>query len=184
MSNSSKANEPAALFTTMHGSRLYGLSNETSDRDRFTVLASPTARTIHSVTAWEDTVSMGWKRFLLNALSGSHQSVEALFSNRKSWSPQGLEFKPMFDAIRIEGGEVYEKYERTIRKFAYGDFKRRRHAVRLSYNLDELRREGRFNPEMTETERKLANQFATNMFGAELLDMLGVPVTNNSEWRV
>lgn len=163
------------IFTTTHGSRLYGLSHTTSDRDRFTVILDPNTKTVHKVDAWEDHVYMGWKRFLLNALSGSHQSVEALFSRRKSWTPEGLKFKPMLDAIRIEGPDVFLKYERTIRKFSFGDYKRRRHAVRLALNLQGLRDKGRFDPELTENQRKFVTQMATGYFGEELLEALEVP---------
>jgi hypothetical protein len=139
------------IFTTVHGSRLYGFAHADSDFDTYTVTTSTRTRVRQTVDeAGNDRVMVGLDRFLDLAYSGSHQSVEALFSPVKEWADTAASahYRPMLDSIRIGGADVYAKYERTIRAFSYGDFKRRRHAVRLASNLRGLRYHGRFNPRL------------------------------------
>jgi hypothetical protein len=159
---------PRVMFSTIHGSHLYGLANEASDIDSFTVTDSTSDRAFQALDFRDDRVTVGFNTFMARALGGSHQSVEALFSPYKVWNPAFEQFKPFIENAVVCGGPVYAKYERTIRKFCFGDFKRRRHAVRLSYNLQDLRRQGRFNPVMSEMEQIFANDAALNMKGEEL----------------
>jgi hypothetical protein len=70
---------------------------------------------------------------------------------REKWAP-------FIESLRVTGPEVFAKYERTITKFCCGDFKRRRHAVRLSFNLADLRESGRFDPEMSLTQVRYADK--------------------------
>jgi hypothetical protein len=160
--------QPRVIFSTIHGSRLYGLATENSDHDEFTVTDSTRTHAMQTVWGDRDSTVVGFNTFLVRALGGSHQSVEALFSPYKMWNPEFEHFKPFIENAVVCGGPVYAKYERTIRKFCFGDFKRRRHAVRLSYNLQDLRRQGRFNPVMSEMEQIFANDAALNMKGEEL----------------
>jgi len=134
------------IFTTIHGSRLYGFAHEGSDRDVFTVTDSPARKARHRKVGHEDHLTVGIFHFLDLATSGSHQSVEALFSPYKVWADTDAarQYRVMLESIRVGG--VAEKFERTIRKFCYGDFKRRRHACRLSLALDSLRLHGHMNP--------------------------------------
>lgn len=157
----------------MHGSHLYGLAHEGSDMDIFTVTDARTAGATHRVIDGVDTCEMGVDAFLERALSGSHQSVEAMFSPVKEWAP-GMDhvWGPMVEGHRITGADVFKKYERTIKKFCFGDFKRRRHACRLSLNLAGLRRDGRFSPVMTQVEALLATKFAEAFEGETLLNHL------------
>lgn len=148
------------IFSTLHGSHLYGLAHEGSDLDTYTVTDSTRVRVRQSVTGADDSVRVGFNAFLIRALGGSHQSVEALFSPVKEWNPAFDHLRPMIDNMVVCGSEVFAKYERIIHKFCFGDFKRRRHAVRLSQNLQGLRRDGRFNPRMTEEEKRIANSLA------------------------
>jgi hypothetical protein len=162
------------LFETVHGSHLYGLAHEGSDLDMFRVVAEPLRRAEHSVdsrlfaTQVVDTVRMGWVRFLVLAHSGAHQAVEAMFSPYKSWTEEGQWLKPVVERTRIAGPDVFAKYERTIRAFVFGDFKRRRHAVRLTLNLASLRECGRFNPAMDQHAIDFANELAEKYKGEEL----------------
>jgi hypothetical protein len=133
---------PEIIFTTVHGSRLYGFAHDGSDYDTFTVTDSRRMRTRQVVDdAGNDRVTVGLWHFLDLASSGSHQSVEALYSPVKEWADNDVarRYGPLLRSVRVGGGEVASKYERTIRKFAYGDRKRRRHAARLKLNLDDLR---------------------------------------------
>jgi hypothetical protein len=159
---------PRIIFSTVHGSHLYGLENDDSDKDRFVVTDSTAPRARQSVGPEYDTTIVGFNTFLIRALGGSHQSVEALFSPYKIWG-NGFEYmEPFLSSAVVCGPAVYEKYERTIHKFCLGDFKRRRHAVRLSLNLAGLRYDGRFNPVLSDLAKVHCNEMATLLEGEEL----------------
>lgn len=158
------------VFATRHGSRLYGFQSDSSDEDWFIVTDSPRPRASHTVRGGLDVVQMGWNAFLEHTLSGSHQSVEAAFSRRKMWGD--VSYAPFLDELRITGDDVFRKYRRTIKAFSFGDFKRRRHAVRLANNLSDLRRYGRFNPELTQREAAFAGTLAENLAGHALAGIL------------
>lgn len=163
------------IFTTIHGSGLYGLATEHSDIDIFTVTTSRNRKARQKLRVDAegrniDKVEVGLSTFLRRANSGSHQSVEALFSGRKVWMRP--EHRDFIESSFVCGEEVFAKYERTIKKFCYGDFKRRRHACRLSLNLYSLRERGRFDPEMTQAEIALANGFAKGFEGDDLVAKL------------
>lgn len=159
------------VFRTVHGSYLYGLAHSGSDRDTFIVTFEDSGRARQSITGDDDTVRVGWRTFLSLAASGSHQSCEALFSTQKEWTPEGLALLPLIEGMRVTGGEVAYKYERTIRKFAHGDFKKRRHAARLSLNLIGLRTQGRFDPTLSPWAIQMTNR-AAQLEGDDLLELL------------
>lgn len=161
------------IFETVHGSHLYGLARAESDLDLYKVYEGNGTKLRQSVQAGVDVVRGDLQAFLDRGLSGSHQSLEALFSPIKQWSP-GMEEKwgPFLDNIRVTGSEVFEKYERTIHKFCFGDFKRRRHAVRLAINLGDLRKFGRFNPRLSDLQAEVATHTAADYDGEELWRLL------------
>lgn len=148
------------LFTTVHGSRLYGFSHSNSDYDSYIVTDSVSNKARNKIVGDNDTVTVGLSRFMELAYSGSHQSLEALFSPYKEYTEEGLKYETYIENTRIFGGEVFEKYMRTIKKFSFGDYKRRRHAVRLAINLTELRRDGRFSPNLTSANIVFCNKVA------------------------
>lgn len=158
----------ATIFTTISGSRLYGFQRKGSDYDQFTVTDSTKETYRQRVSGEVDHVTAGFNAFLIRALGGSHQSVEALFSPYKEWNEEYLYLKPFIDNMVVCGAPVYEKYERTIRKFCFGDFKRRRHGARLSLNLADLRESGRFNPAMNLTDIEWCAAVATDLEGDAL----------------
>ncbi len=158
------------IFETIHGSRLYGLDHENSDRDSYVVTTSRRRKPRQTVQNGNDVVTVGISTFLEYAKSGSHQSVEALFSPYKVWHDES--WRPLIEGMRIGGADVFAKYERTIKAFCYGDFKRRRHAVRLSFALKSLRTYNRFNPLMTSQEIADANRLADQYEGFDLREKL------------
>ena len=166
------------LFFTPHGSSLYGFQHEKSDRDWFVVTDSPTLRVAkHSMQqladgSQVDIVYMRLERFLENAEKGSHQSVEAAFSRSLAFTPAGEQYRALLAGMRICSPEVESAYKRTVKAFSFGDFKRRRHAVRLTGNLHDLRLYGRFNPEMTYREAASAGALAENIAGHALAGIL------------
>lgn len=161
------------IFTTIHGSRLYGFATGSSDRDVFTVTTSTSPKARQKIDGMDDTFTVGLTRFLDLATSGSHQSVEALFSPYKVWAdtPAVHQYRPMIESIRVGG--VAEKFERTIRKFAYEDFKRRRHACRLTLALDSLRIMGAMRPALTPWQVAWCNRTAA-FEGDTLVTALGL----------
>ncbi|MFI9629219.1 hypothetical protein [Streptomyces sp. NPDC052042] len=158
------------IFATPHGSRLYGFQTDSSDEDWLIVTDSRRPRASHTVRDGLDVVQIGWTAFLEHVLAGSHQSVEAAFSHRKLW--RDARFRSHLDTLLVAGDDVARKYRRTIKAFCFGDFKRRRHAVRLAQNLSDLRRYGRFNPEMTQREAAFAGTLAENLAGNALAGIL------------
>lgn len=161
------------IFSTVHGSHLYGLAHEGSDRDWYEVYEGKSHKLHQSVTLGDDTVTGTLEAFLIRAASGSHQSVEAIFSQEKVWAP-GMEEKwgALVSGFRVTGGDAFAKYERTIKKFCFGDFKRRRHACRLALNLADLRESGRFNPRLSESAVLLCNGYAKVLEGKDLVKAL------------
>lgn len=172
--------EKAIVFSTIHGSRLYGFAHEGSDYDRFTVVEGK-ARARQHTNGDDDHVTMGLSTFLELANSGSHQSVEALFSKLKEWGPAGEMYAPMLSQMRVFGPAVNAKYSRTIKAFCFGDFKRRRHAVRLKLNQNELARTGQIQRvTLTPSRVKMANRLASTYEGEDLLSLL---ITSSSrDW--
>lgn len=155
------------ILVTIHGSHLYGLNHADSDLDFFRVVASrPRARVF--VRGGFDYVEFGLDQYMENVFNGSHQSVEAMFSPLAYIHPQ---YRPMFDNIRVTGADAFARYRRTIHSFSHGDLKKRRHAVRLGFNLASLQETGRFNPVMTLDERYKAVVLSQLYFGDSLYDI-------------
>lgn len=174
------------IFKTIHGSHLYGLAHPKSDADTFTVVTDdhdfgdrPTRQVVRGYgDKVTDDLTFTLSEFLKRIGNGSHQSLEALFSPLKAWESAQHWFEPFTWHYRATSPEVFYTYERTIRKFAYGDFKRRRHGVRLAQNLRDLRHDGRFNARMTNRAIVEANQLANELTGNALLRRLDIPTSN------
>jgi hypothetical protein len=155
------------ILETVHGSHLYGLNHSGSDRDFFRVVTG-SGNTKHTITGENDITQMPFDRFMANIFSGSHQSCEALFSPLATIDPR---YDPLFKGIRVTGSDVFAKYRRTIRAFSYGTMKQRRHAVRLGFNLADLRRDGRFNPVLTEDQKMKVAILSQLYWGQSLYDI-------------
>jgi len=146
------------LFKTVHGSRLYGLAHAGSDEDFYTVISKPKRDTRYgkqtksryskqTIVDGEDTVVVDFGTWVEQCKSGVPQALEAMFSNM-AVEDNIAEFRKSFRA----GSDVTNRYLRTIKSFAYSEkdtFKRKRHALRLALNLNELGRTGRFDPTLT-----------------------------------
>lgn len=178
--------ERKLIFRTEAGSHLYGFAHEGSDYDIYEVYEGKGRNLKQSTDGELDVVRGDLEAFLLRAASGSHQSAEAIFSPVKVWAP-GMEEKwgPLLANFRI-AGEAYAKYERTIKKFCFGDFKRRRHACRLAINLWEMRvsGSGRFNPRLHYVDRTLCEGYARAFTGSDLLDQLQDLMNPQRGWEV
>lgn len=137
--------ESTVILETIHGSRLYGLDHAGSDLDVFKVVAHR-RKALVSCRDGLDYREFSLHKFLEYVYNGSHQSCEALFSPVAYVHPY---YKAMFRGMRVTGAAAFSAYRRTIKAFAFGDEKKRRHAVRLGFNLSDLRAYGRFNPQLT-----------------------------------
>lgn len=164
------------VFTTVHGSHLYGLNHADSDRDIFEVVHGNQKARQGFYEDGTDYTRIGLDAFIRYAKEGSHQSLEALFSNEKVWHDE--RYRPMLEGIRVPAAAVREKYARTIKKFCYGDFKRRRHAVRLYYFLVWLEELGGISdPRMSDLEISVANNLAESYGGDGLWEILRANIT-------
>lgn len=166
--------EQAAIFSTVHGSRLYGFEHEGSDFDEFIVVEGDDDRATQFVWGEHDVTVMTFGKFYDLALTGRPQAVEALFAPLKQWGEASGQYRTMIEATRIAGGEAFAVYERTIRAFSYGDFKRRRHAARLWMNLTELRQSGICVPHLRPEHREWCAEVATRYHDDKLAKFLSV----------
>lgn len=133
-------------FTTLHGSRLYGLDHKESDKDMM-IVYNDHRKAKHKKNGDEDVIHVGIFDLIEKAYGGSHQFVEGVFSQKKIWEDET--YRPLIDGLRIPGSTIAVKYERTIKKLCYEDTKLRRHAARLALNLSQLRHTGQCNPSLT-----------------------------------
>jgi len=139
------------LFKTVHGSRLYGLNHEDSDYDYYTVVGKvKTAKakySTHKIVDEVDSVVVDFGTWINLCTSGVPQALEAMFAQ-----PPHVVYDDIssFREGWTLGTQVFDKYLRTVKSFAYGGTeKKRRHALRLAINLNDLARTGRFNPTLS-----------------------------------
>lgn len=154
------------LFKTVHGSRLYGLAHAGSDEDFYTVVTKQpyTGRgqgkaryAKQTIVGEEDMMLLDFGTWLEQCRSGVPQALEAMFSQQASEDS----IAPFRAGYRA-GTEVYARYFRTIKSFALQEeFKKKRHALRLALNLNEMARTGRFNPTLSPEDAAYISLYAT-----------------------
>lgn len=147
------------LFKTVHGSRLYGLAHANSDEDFYTIVTKRQADTRvgrqtkaryakQTIIGDEDSMTVDVGTWLEMCRSGVPQALEAMFSDM----PVGDDRLADLRAAYRTGPETWERYYRTIKSFALQEdetTKKRRHALRLALNLNQMARTGRFNPTLS-----------------------------------
>ena len=159
------------LFKTPHGSRLYGLHNVSSDYDWYTVVSeNPTRRKRYArqtIVDQTDSFVVDIGTWLQMVSDGVPQACEALMSR-----------VPVVDKITelresyVLPPSISERYLRTIKSFALSEeFKSKRHAVRLGFNLHDALHSGRFNPTLSERDVSFANTMA-QMSGERVYEFL------------
>lgn len=139
------------LFSTPHGSHLYGLATPTSDNDTYTVVTrlphvahnGTRARYARqTIRGDEDAVVIDLSTFMLLCDKGVPQALEAMFSPVAT-----VDRIPELRAGYRAGNPAPLTYRRTIANFLQAEgFKRRRHAFRLALNCATMERYGRFCP--------------------------------------
>lgn len=141
------------LFKTVHGSRLYGLANENSDEDFFTVVSNRPKKKARYATqkiysTGEDATVMDFSTWLQSCVKGVPQALEAMFSQMPI-EDEIAAFRASYRA----GTQVYDTYLRTIKSFALQEgYKQKRHALRLALNLAQMAKTGRFNPTLSDED--------------------------------
>lgn len=145
------------LFKTPHGSRLYGLHNDNSDYDWYTVVSeNPTNRKRYArqtIVDQTDSFVVDIGTWLQMVSDGVPQACEALMSR-----------VPVVDKITelresyVLPPSISERYLRTVKSFALSDtYKSKRHATRLALNLRSALAYGRFNPTLNDLEVAMCN---------------------------
>ena len=151
------------IFKTIHGSRLYGLSHEASDEDYYVITSDAEGRQRPRQTIHEgiDTMRLGFNAFEKLAYKGVPQALEAMFSKMTYGDP----IEDYRKAYRASDPQVIATYLRTIKSFSLSEqFKRRRHAIRLVMNLNELLETERFNPTLTPEQAILITEKTNKTF--------------------
>jgi hypothetical protein len=159
-------NKDTELFKTPHGSKLYGLSHANSDDDFFivtpTVRVAKDARRNQAKQKFEgnnDFVFMDFKTFTRLAGEGVPQALETMYS-RAAHSDYFEEYR---QGYFCSDPGVIHRYMKTIKSFSMTEkdpFKRRRHALRLALNLEEILYTGRFNPTLTPENASRISRYA------------------------
>ena len=154
--------EKTILFQTLHGSRLYGLSHADSDYDYYTVVdkvkSAKAKYSKHSIVGSRDSVVVDFGTWVDQCVLGVPQALEAMFSTKAE-----IDLIEDFRDGFVVGTEVYNRYLRTIKSFAYSEkdaYKRKRHALRLAINLRSIGKRGRFRPTLSEAEVEVISVLA------------------------
>ena len=154
----------SVMFRTVHGSRLYGLNHAASDDDFYQVINRSTSGkkkfARQNIAGNDDTMTVNFSTFSAMANEGIPQSLEAMFSAQSLGTEY---FEAYRKSFRVDINSMRKVYRRTIANFACGDFKRRRHALRLAFNFDEATYSGRFNPQLTPEQITFVNEQAEDL---------------------
>lgn len=155
------------------GSHLYGLNHAGSDEDFYRVVPdehfwkavgnfpSGNAKILARQTIIDgiDQMLVSEKTFHRFCYEGSPQALETMFAHEPIIDKLEAFRHSYFGGLNLE--HMCGKYTRTIKAFSYGDFKKRRHALRMSFNLAEaMSTGGRFNPRLTPEQIAFATQKA------------------------
>lgn len=144
---------------THGGSVLYGLNHADSDEDFYRVVpdehywsaigkhpsGDPKTKAHQTIVDGIDQMIVSEKTFHRFCYEGIPQALEAMFTQKPVIDRLGAFRNDYFAGMNTE--HMCGKYMRTIKSFAYGNFKKRRHALRLSLNLRQaMETRGFFNP--------------------------------------
>ena len=151
------------LLRSYAGSILHGMSTPESDTDIVEVYSSPFPvgrdsykNEIQSIEDGLDLTRLTLSRFMERASVGSHQALDAMFSN--------VVEVDKISALRhgfIAGSNAIPVFIGTIRELAHQDFaKKHRHAARIALNLKELAETGRYEPTLTPEKIEVVQKMA------------------------
>lgn len=168
------------LLVTNHGPHLYGTATVSSDRDIYCVLTKAQGSYFESYkgrpATWAkqrvengvDVTMLDLGTWLDQCVKGVPQALEAMYAP----DPE-VDTLPALRASWVCGSTVWPTYLRTIKAFAYtegeGAAKRHVHALRLAWNMHQMRDTGRFNPVLHPAQvdqyRRVVEQFEDNLDG-------------------
>ncbi len=155
------------------GSHLYGLNHADSDEDFYRVVPdehfwkavgnfpSGNQKVLARQTIIDgiDQMLVSEKTFHRFCYEGAPQALETMFAQEPIIDKLEAFRHSYFGGLNME--HMCGRYTRTIKAFAYGNFKKRRHALRMSFNLSEaMATGGRFNPRLTQDQIDFATQKA------------------------
>lgn len=142
------------LFRTVHGSHLYNLNHENSDLDIYEVVSDKwSKKAINSrqtISNGVDKTVVSLSTFLQMANRGVPQALEAMYSTK-------ADIDMISDLRRSFVANQYameREYARVIRNMGQNS-KQRKHAIRLSMNLEDHWIHGRFNPTLSDDQVQL-----------------------------
>jgi predicted nucleotidyltransferase len=146
------------LLRTIHGSHLYGLAHDGSDKDIYEVVETKRTKKKRNI---KQTIVNGVDKTVVDLSTFMHmvdecvpQALEAL------WTPVAEvdkihEFRTNY---RVNRAKMKEVYIRTALNFAQrDDIKSRRHAIRLMLNLGAALEYGKFNPQLSNMDKFIIN---------------------------
>jgi hypothetical protein len=142
------------LLKVQAGSRLYGYATDSSDDDYLEVHTQPfmidtreaPRQVKQTIVDGIDTIQMTLSAFAERAASGSHQALDAMFAAE----PLVDEIQGFRENFHV-GYEVVPTYVRIITKFAVQEgYRKQRHALRAMFNLEDMLKTGRYNPELSQ----------------------------------
>jgi len=147
------------LLLTEHGSHLYNMAHPGSDKDFYEIYCFPWRRyrpkklVSQSIQADIDETKVEISRFKNLVRKGVPQSVETLFAEPIHWIAYDLKWEKvrleLFEEVRQQLPQILSTYKRTAWNFhEKDDCKKNRHALRLTLNALDLKRNGYFNPRL------------------------------------
>lgn len=138
------------LLRSVAGSHLYGTSRPDSDLDYYEVhseLFKPGGfhKTQQTIVDGVDVTKVSLSQFIDLCRIGSHQALDAMFSEQVE-----VDKIEAFRKGYRAGFEIMEPYRRIMVKFTQqGTPRKRKHAVRIAFNLTDIMQTGRFNPTLS-----------------------------------
>lgn len=153
------------LFRSYAGSILHGLATSSSDIDIFEVYSEgfgiPSSshelkREIQTIKGKDDVTKITLSRFMQRSMEGSHQCLDAMFSS----IPEVDKISALRKSFYC-GNNTVETFRRSIREMAFQKVpKKRRHAVRVTLNLIQIMERGRYEPQLTDEEKKFTDEIS------------------------
>lgn len=146
------------LLKSFAGSYLYGLSRPDSDLDFYEVHTDSLAggpgvqrKAFQTIVDGVDVTQVGFSHFVDLASAGSHQALDAMFS-QETVVDEITAFRASF---QVDPYKIIPVYRGIIMKFAQqGTARKWKHAARLSFNLKDMAERGRFDPTLTPKRAK------------------------------
>jgi hypothetical protein len=148
-------------MSTPHGSRLYGLAHAGSDFDQFDVVGWDKGKGVQKIKSALDLTVTPYERFMRYCDKGVPQFLEAMFSQQMTFNSIEHITATYTPSMAVVRGV----YLRTIKNFwmagiEENSYKKRRHALRLGINLNEMERSGRFNPTLSAQDKAWISSLA------------------------